>query len=100
MASKRMIRREAKREKLQRLSAKRQQFRKLLNDPTIGLEEKFAILTKLEAMPKDSSRIRLSRRCRLNGRARGVYRKFGICRNEIRKKAMQGEIPGLVMASW
>lgn len=100
MAKKCMIRREAKRTKLQRLQGKRKELRQMLNNAEIGLEEKFEILAKIEKLPKDSCSIRRRRRCRLNGRPRGVYRKFGICRNEIRKKAMLGEIPGLVMASW
>lgn len=100
MASKRMIRRENKRISLQRFQEKRQNLRKQLNDPSINIEAKFEILAKLEKMPRDTSHVRLSRRCKLTGRAHGVYRKFGLCRNELRRRAMSGEVPGLVMASW
>lgn len=100
MASKRMMRREKKRERLQRLSKKRIQLRKQLNDPALDLEEKYDILAKFEKMPKDSSRVRLSRRCKITGRVHGVYRRFGLCRNELRRRAMLGEIPGLVKSSW
>lgn len=100
MASKRMIRRETKRIKLQRLQEKRQNLRKQLNDPEMDIEMKFEILAKIEKMPRDSSSVRLSRRCKLTGKAHGVYRKFGLCRNELRRRAMSGEVPGLVMASW
>ncbi|MFM7073397.1 MAG: type Z 30S ribosomal protein S14 [Planctomycetota bacterium] len=48
--------------------------------------------------PKFSTRIR--RRCRLCGRPRAVYRKFGICRICFRKLADQGMIPGVRKASW
>jgi len=100
MASKRMVRREKKRLALQRHRGKRKELRAQLNDPSVGIDVKFAILAKIEKMPKDSSRIRLSRRCRITGRARGVYRKFELCRNELRRRAMSGEVPGLVKASW
>jgi len=43
---------------------------------------------------------RLKRRCRLCGRPRAVYRKFGICRICFRKLADDGLIPGVRKASW
>jgi small subunit ribosomal protein S14 len=39
-------------------------------------------------------------RCRLCGRPRAVYRKFGICRICFRKLADEGLIPGVKKASW
>lgn len=100
MSSQRMIRREKKRANLQRLSAKRQELRKQLNDPALDIDAKFEILAKFEKMPRDSCYVRLSRRCSITGRVRGVYRKFSLCRNELRRRAMLGEVPGLVKSSW
>ena len=61
-------------------------------------------------MAKLSQRVRQQRtpkyktrgytRCRRCGRARAVYRKFGICRICFRKLADQGLIPGVRKASW
>jgi len=48
--------------------------------------------------PRDLIRIRL--RCRLCGRGRAVYRKFGICRICLRDMASDGLIPGVRKASW
>jgi small subunit ribosomal protein S14 len=39
-------------------------------------------------------------RCSFCGRARAVYRKFGICRICLRARAHLGEIPGMRKASW
>ncbi|MFO1257033.1 MAG: 30S ribosomal protein S14 [Gammaproteobacteria bacterium] len=100
MASNRMIRREKKRVKGQRLSGKRQALRAQINDPALSLEDKLHALKMIEQLPRDSSSVRLSRRCRLTGRVHGVYRKFGLGRNELRRRAQIGEVPGLVMASW
>lgn len=101
MSSKRMIRRETKRVRLhQRNQEKRQILRQQLNDPSLDIETKFEVIAKLEKMPRDTSSVRLSRRCRLTGRVHGVYRKFGLCRNELRRRAMLGEVPGLVKSSW
>ncbi|MBC7337885.1 MAG: type Z 30S ribosomal protein S14, partial [Clostridia bacterium] len=53
---------------------------------------------KFHKKPKFSTRFR--NRCRICGRPRGVYRRFGLCRICIRKLADQGMIPGLMKASW
>jgi small subunit ribosomal protein S14 len=53
---------------------------------------------KSKLRPRDKIRIRL--RCRLCGRPRAVYRKFGICRICFRDMASSGLIPGVKKASW
>ena len=45
-------------------------------------------------------KIRLTRRCQICGRARAVYRKFGVCRICFRRLASDGMIPGVRKASW
>jgi ribosomal protein S14 len=49
---------------------------------------------------KPRERIRVRLRCKLCGRPRAVYRKFGICRICFRNMASDGLIPGLTKASW
>ena len=44
--------------------------------------------------------IRVRLRCKLCGRPRAVYRKFGICRICLRDMASDGLIPGMRKASW
>jgi len=44
--------------------------------------------------------IRIRNRCRLTGRPRAVYRKFGVCRIIFRDLASNGLIPGVRKASW
>ncbi len=53
---------------------------------------------KKKMLPRKKIRIRL--RCRLCGRPRAVYRKFGICRICFRDMANKGLIPGVKKASW
>ena len=48
--------------------------------------------------PRMMIRIRL--RCKLCGRPRAVYRKFGVCRICLRDMASDGLIPGVRKASW
>lgn len=74
------------------------------------LVDKYAALRKelkekgeyeeLQKLPKNSSPVRLRNRCRMTGRSRGYYRKFGISRLVLREMASKGEIPGLKKSSW
>ena len=52
----------------------------------------------VKMLPRE--RIRIKRRCQLCGRARAVYRKFGVCRICFRNMASDGLIPGVRKASW
>lgn len=54
----------------------------------------------LQALPKNANPIRLHNRCLMTGRARSVYRKFGVSRLVFREMALRGEIPGIKKSSW
>ena len=54
----------------------------------------------LQKLPRNSSPSRVRNRCSLTGRGRGVYKKFGLCRNVFRQLALEGKIPGIRKASW
>jgi len=44
--------------------------------------------------------VRVRNRCKICGRPRGYIRRFGLCRICFREMALNGEIPGVVKASW
>ena len=44
--------------------------------------------------------VRHRNRCKLCGRPRGFYRKFGLCRICLREQAHQGYVPGMTKSSW
>lgn len=54
----------------------------------------------LDALPRNSSPVRLHNRCKLTGRPRGYMRKFGISRVTFREMALAGKIPGVTKSSW
>jgi small subunit ribosomal protein S14 len=54
----------------------------------------------LDALPKNSSAVRLKNRCQMTGRPRGFIRHFGISRVVFRDMALNGKIPGIKKASW
>ena len=57
-----------------------------------------AKINKANREPKFSTR--RENRCKVCGRPRAVYRKFGLCRICCRKLANEGMIPGVKKASW
>ena len=79
---------------------RRLKLKKIADDKNASPEERFQARQKLNELPRNASRVRIKNRCKLTGRSRGVYRKFGLCRNVLRDMANFGEIPGLVKSSW
>ena len=59
---------------------------------------RLAMINKAKRKPKFSTRQK--NRCSQCGRARGFYRDFGVCRVCVRKLALNGQIPGMIKASW
>lgn len=54
----------------------------------------------LQKLPRNSAPTRVRSRCNLTGRGRGVYKKYGLCRNVFRELALEGKLPGIKKASW
>jgi small subunit ribosomal protein S14 len=54
----------------------------------------------LQALPKNSSPVRVKNRCAVTGRTRGYMRAFGLSRIMFRELAREGKIPGVKKASW
>ncbi|NCN88072.1 MAG: 30S ribosomal protein S14 [Gallionella sp.] len=101
MAKTSLINREQKRrDTVKKFAAKRAELLAIANNVAISYEERFAARQKLQALPRDSSPVRLRNRCALTGRPRGTFRKFGLGRTKLREYAMAGAIPGVVKASW
>ena len=101
MAKKSVIYRNFKREKKAALQAeKREQLRKQRCDESLSFEERLEAQFKLQALPRNGAPTRIRHRCRVTGRGRGCYRKFGLSRIKFREMALDGMIPGVVKSSW
>ena len=85
---------------VKKFNKKRQSLKKQIMKKNLSIEERFKIQSKLNELPRDSSKIRVRNRCKLTGRTRGVYRKFGLSRIKIRELSMSGSLPGVVKSSW
>jgi small subunit ribosomal protein S14 len=101
MAKRAVINRDQKRRKVvKKYVKKRAELAAIIDNAKTSDDARAAARLKLQQLPRDSSPTRLRNRCRLTGRPRGVFRKFGLGRNKLREIAMRGEIPGVVKASW
>lgn len=101
MAKLALINRNEKRRKMvEKYSAKRAELQAVIDDVAKSDEERFEARLKIQALPRNSSPVRLRNRCQLTGRPRGVYRKFGLGRSKLRDFVMRGEVPGMTKASW
>jgi len=83
-----------------RFAGKRAELKRVANDESLTLEERFQARLKLAELPRNSSAVRVRNRCEVSGRPRGVYRKLRISRIALRDLGSNGMIPGLVKSSW
>jgi len=101
MERKSIVNRQLKRETLvNKYIEKRKSLKFIINNSSSSMEEKIAAQESLQKIPRDALPVRLRNRCKLTGRPRGVYKKFGLARGKLREFAMNGEIPGVTKASW
>lgn len=93
--------RDDKRRKLvAKYAARRAELIAAMSDRKSSPEQRIAARDQFQQLPRNASPVRLRNRCRLTGRPRGVFHKFGLCRNKLRDIAMRGEVPGMTKASW
>ena len=101
MAKLAVINRDQKRRKtVAKFAARRLALVEIITDIKRSDEERAEARVKFQELPRDASPVRLRNRCRLTGRPRGVFKKFGLARSKLREFAMRGEIPGMIKASW
>jgi len=101
MAKKSMVSRDKQREAtVTRFAARRSALKKIIFNKATSDEDRQAAVIALQKLPRNSSPCRVRNRCRITGRPRGYYRKFGLSRNRLREVMNRGEVPGAVKASW
>jgi small subunit ribosomal protein S14 len=100
MAKKSMIEREKKRMKLyKKYGAKRETLLKNYRNTT-NFTAKLEIHSKIQQLPRNSSKTRIRNRCWKTGRPRGVFQDFGLSRHVVREMAHQCLLPGVTKSSW
>ena len=69
-------------------------------DKSLDDGERLIARLKMAEIPRNANPTRVRNRCATTGRPRGYYRKFGLCRIELRNLGNKGMIPGLTKSSW
>ena len=101
MAKTALIQRELKREKLvAKFAAKYKELKAVVADVNRSEDERAQARLALQKLPRNANPTRQRRRCGMTGRPRGTFRQFGLGRAKIRELAFEGQIPGVIKASW
>ncbi len=85
---------------IDKFKSKRKNLKNKIKDKNLSIEERIKFQNRLNDLPRNSSSIRYRNRCKLTGRSRGVYRKFGLSRIKVRELSMTGDLPGMIKSSW
>lgn len=101
MAKTSSVERNKKREQMAKQFANRRaKLKAVIRDQDAPAEDRFEAVLKLAELPRNSSPTRIRLRCQVTGRPRGNYRKFKLCRIQLRDLGSRGQIPGMVKSSW
>jgi small subunit ribosomal protein S14 len=101
MAKLSSINKNERRKKLVKKYANRYaKLRAIADNEALDDGERLIARLKLAEIPRNGNPTRVRNRCATTGRPRGYYRKFGLCRIELRDLANKGMIPGVTKSSW
>ena len=70
------------------------------NDKSLEETERLIARLKMAEIPRNGNPTRIRNRCEVTGRPRAYYRKFRLCRVQLRELANKGLIPGVTKSSW
>ncbi|MBB4639925.1 30S ribosomal protein S14 [Rhizorhapis suberifaciens] len=70
------------------------------DDEALDETERLIARLKLAEIPRNANPTRVRNRCEITGRPRAYYRKFRLCRVQLRDLANKGLIPGVTKSSW
>ena len=101
MAKLSSINKNEKRKKLVKKYAGRYaKLKAIAADTSLDDGERLIARLKMAEIPRNGNPTRIRNRCEMTGRPRAYYRKFRLCRIQLRDLANKGLIPGVVKSSW
>ncbi|HEY8602782.1 30S ribosomal protein S14 [Tsuneonella suprasediminis] len=101
MAKLSSINKNERRKKLvKKFANKYAKLKAIADDESLDESERLIARLKMAEIPRNANPTRVRNRCATTGRPRGYYRKFGLCRVELRDLANKGMIPGVTKSSW
>jgi small subunit ribosomal protein S14 len=72
----------------------------IANDEAKDDTDRLMARLKMAEIPRNGNPTRVRNRCEVTGRPRAYYRKFRLCRIQLRDLANKGMIPGVTKSSW
>ena len=81
-------------------AAKYAKLKAIADDESKDETERLIARLKLAEIPRNANPTRVRNRCEVTGRPRAYYRKFRLCRIQLRDLANKGLIPGVTKSSW
>jgi small subunit ribosomal protein S14 len=101
MAKLSSINKNERRKKLvKKYAGKYAKLKAIAADTSLDDTERLMARLKMAEMPRNGNPTRIRNRCELTGRPRAYYRKFRLCRVQLRDLANKGLIPGVTKSSW
>ncbi|GGZ09543.1 30S ribosomal protein S14 [Novosphingobium colocasiae] len=91
---------ERRKKLVKQYAGKYARLKAVADDQSLDETERLIARLKLAEIPRNGNPTRIRNRCATTGRPRGYYRKFGLCRVELRDLANKGMIPGVTKSSW
>ena len=91
---------ERRKKLVKQYAAKYEKLKAIANDESLDDGERLIARLKMAEIPRNANPTRVRNRCATTGRPRGYYRKFGLCRIELRDLANKGMVPGVTKSSW
>jgi len=101
MAKLSSINKNERRKKLvKKYAGKYASLRAIADDKSLDETERLIARLKMAEVPRNGNPTRVRNRCEITGRPRAYYRKFRLCRIQLRDLANKGLIPGVTKSSW
>ena len=91
---------ERRKKLVKKYAAKYAKLKAIADDESLDDAERLIARLKMAEIPRNGNPTRIRNRCELTGRPRAYYRKFRLCRIQLRDLANKGLIPGVVKSSW
>ncbi|QZP06717.1 30S ribosomal protein S14 [Caenibius sp. WL] len=91
---------ERRKKLVQKYAAKYAKLKAIADDQSADETDRLMARLKMAEIPRNANPTRVRNRCATTGRPRGYYRKFGLCRIELRNLGNKGLIPGMTKSSW
>jgi small subunit ribosomal protein S14 len=95
-----MNKNERRKQLVKKYAGKYARLKAVADDESLPEGERLIARLKMAEIPRNANPTRVRNRCELTGRPRAYYRKFKLCRVQLRELANKGLIPGVTKSSW